>query len=206
MLWFCLAFWWRDSNVYLVFSAFTSRPTFLLASIRLSERAAITFPKTPVLHGGTSHFSFSCHVTGRGDFLSHCLVPEIPGRRRQAGRTHKASIFLVIVFRLLTHARREAGVRPPTELNLNPYWYRGGQWREVIFDGDLPNRYKRRWTCMTSALCWSQRNASAIRCVGTSVWMWVSVWGDGRWSWRVGNWVSVRGDGRWSWRVGNWVS
>jgi hypothetical protein len=36
MLWFCPAFWWRDINMYLVFSAFTSRPTSLLVSIRAS--------------------------------------------------------------------------------------------------------------------------------------------------------------------------
>jgi hypothetical protein len=29
------AFWSRDTNIYLVFSMFTSRPTFLLASIRV---------------------------------------------------------------------------------------------------------------------------------------------------------------------------
>jgi hypothetical protein len=36
MLWFCPAFWWWDINIYLVFSAFTSRPNSLLASIRVS--------------------------------------------------------------------------------------------------------------------------------------------------------------------------
>jgi hypothetical protein len=36
MLWFCPAFWWRYSNIYLVFSAFTSRPISSLASIRVS--------------------------------------------------------------------------------------------------------------------------------------------------------------------------
>jgi hypothetical protein len=35
MSWFCPAFWWRDSNMYSVFSAFTSRPTSLLASIKV---------------------------------------------------------------------------------------------------------------------------------------------------------------------------
>jgi hypothetical protein len=35
MSWFCHAFWWRDSNIYLVFSVFTSRPTYLLASIKV---------------------------------------------------------------------------------------------------------------------------------------------------------------------------
>jgi hypothetical protein len=30
---FCLAFWWRDSNIYLGFSPCTPRPTSLLASI-----------------------------------------------------------------------------------------------------------------------------------------------------------------------------
>jgi hypothetical protein len=34
--WFCPAFWWREGSIYLVFSAFTSRPTFLLASIKVS--------------------------------------------------------------------------------------------------------------------------------------------------------------------------
>jgi hypothetical protein len=33
---FCRAFWWRDSIIYLVFSAFTSRPSSLLASMRVS--------------------------------------------------------------------------------------------------------------------------------------------------------------------------
>jgi hypothetical protein len=35
MSWFCPAFCWRDSNIYLVFSAFTSRPTSLLESIKV---------------------------------------------------------------------------------------------------------------------------------------------------------------------------
>jgi hypothetical protein len=37
MFWFCPAFWWRGSNIYsyLAFSAFTSGPTSLLASIRV---------------------------------------------------------------------------------------------------------------------------------------------------------------------------
>jgi hypothetical protein len=30
----CPAFWWRDSNIYLVFSVFTSRPTSVRASIK----------------------------------------------------------------------------------------------------------------------------------------------------------------------------
>jgi hypothetical protein len=34
--WICPAFWWRDSNKYLVFSAFASRRIFLLASIKVS--------------------------------------------------------------------------------------------------------------------------------------------------------------------------
>jgi hypothetical protein len=29
MSWICLTSWWRDSNIYLVLSAFTSRPTYL---------------------------------------------------------------------------------------------------------------------------------------------------------------------------------
>jgi hypothetical protein len=33
VLWYCPALWWRDSTIYVVFSAFTSRPTSLLASI-----------------------------------------------------------------------------------------------------------------------------------------------------------------------------
>jgi hypothetical protein len=36
MFWFCPAFWWWDINIYLVFSAFTSRPISLLASIRVT--------------------------------------------------------------------------------------------------------------------------------------------------------------------------
>jgi hypothetical protein len=36
MLCLCLAFWSRHSNIHLVFSAFTSRPASLLASIRVS--------------------------------------------------------------------------------------------------------------------------------------------------------------------------
>jgi hypothetical protein len=31
-LWFCPEFWWWDINIYLFFSAFTSRPTSFLAS------------------------------------------------------------------------------------------------------------------------------------------------------------------------------
>jgi hypothetical protein len=33
ILWSCPAFWWRDSNIYLGFSAFTSRPISSSASI-----------------------------------------------------------------------------------------------------------------------------------------------------------------------------
>jgi hypothetical protein len=33
--WFWPVFWWQDSNQYLVFSVFTSRPTSLLASIKV---------------------------------------------------------------------------------------------------------------------------------------------------------------------------
>jgi hypothetical protein len=36
MSWFCPAFWWWDSNIYLVFSALISRPIPLLASIKVS--------------------------------------------------------------------------------------------------------------------------------------------------------------------------
>jgi hypothetical protein len=36
MSWFCPAFWWRDSNICLVFCAFISRTTSLLASIQVS--------------------------------------------------------------------------------------------------------------------------------------------------------------------------
>jgi hypothetical protein len=35
MSWFCPTFWWWDSKMYLVFSVFTSRPTYLLASIKV---------------------------------------------------------------------------------------------------------------------------------------------------------------------------
>jgi hypothetical protein len=35
MLWLCPTFWWGDSNIYLVFSLFTSRPTSLLASYKV---------------------------------------------------------------------------------------------------------------------------------------------------------------------------
>jgi hypothetical protein len=34
--WFWPAFWWRDRNIYFVFSAFTSGPTSLLASLTVS--------------------------------------------------------------------------------------------------------------------------------------------------------------------------
>jgi hypothetical protein len=34
--WFCPAFWWQDGNIYLVFSVFTSIPTSLQASIKVS--------------------------------------------------------------------------------------------------------------------------------------------------------------------------
>jgi hypothetical protein len=34
VLWFCPAFWWRETNTYLVFSVFTSIPSSLLAPIR----------------------------------------------------------------------------------------------------------------------------------------------------------------------------
>jgi hypothetical protein len=33
MSWFCPAFWWRGTNIYLIFSVFTYMPTSLLASI-----------------------------------------------------------------------------------------------------------------------------------------------------------------------------
>jgi hypothetical protein len=35
MSWFCPAFLWRESNIYLVFSVFSSRPTSLPASIKV---------------------------------------------------------------------------------------------------------------------------------------------------------------------------
>jgi len=35
-LWFCRAFWWQDTTLYLVFSLFTSTATFLLASNKIS--------------------------------------------------------------------------------------------------------------------------------------------------------------------------
>jgi hypothetical protein len=34
MLWACAAFWWRDMNIHLTFSAFTSRQISFLASNR----------------------------------------------------------------------------------------------------------------------------------------------------------------------------
>jgi hypothetical protein len=36
MSWVSAAFWFRDRNIHLVFSVFTSRPTSLLASVRVS--------------------------------------------------------------------------------------------------------------------------------------------------------------------------
>jgi hypothetical protein len=35
MSWLCPEFWWRGTNIYFVFSVFTSRPTSLLASIKV---------------------------------------------------------------------------------------------------------------------------------------------------------------------------
>jgi hypothetical protein len=35
-IWFCPIFWWRDTMIYLVFSVFSSRPTSLLVSNRIS--------------------------------------------------------------------------------------------------------------------------------------------------------------------------
>jgi uncharacterized membrane protein SirB2 len=36
MSWLCPAFWWWERNIYLVFSVFTSRLNFLLASVKVS--------------------------------------------------------------------------------------------------------------------------------------------------------------------------
>jgi hypothetical protein len=47
MLWFCPAFWWRDSNIHSVFSVFTSRPISFLASIKdtLCQNADLSYVK-----------------------------------------------------------------------------------------------------------------------------------------------------------------
>jgi hypothetical protein len=41
MSWFCPAFWWWESNIYLVFSVFTSRPISLLAPIKVCVEVII---------------------------------------------------------------------------------------------------------------------------------------------------------------------
>jgi hypothetical protein len=41
MSWFCPAFWWRDSNMYLVLSVFTSRPTSSPVSITENKYMAM---------------------------------------------------------------------------------------------------------------------------------------------------------------------
>jgi hypothetical protein len=41
MSWFCPAIWWRDSNMRLVFSVFTSRPSSLLALVKQPERKQV---------------------------------------------------------------------------------------------------------------------------------------------------------------------
>jgi hypothetical protein len=48
MSWLCPAFWSRDSNIYLEFSAFTSRPTTLLASVDVSVFFIISICYVPV--------------------------------------------------------------------------------------------------------------------------------------------------------------
>jgi hypothetical protein len=47
MSWFWPAFWWWDSNVYLVFYVFTSRPTYLLASIKVCVFFFMVFILSP---------------------------------------------------------------------------------------------------------------------------------------------------------------
>jgi hypothetical protein len=42
--WFCPAFWWQDSNVYLVFSALASRPTSSLALLACNWTALTCHP------------------------------------------------------------------------------------------------------------------------------------------------------------------
>jgi hypothetical protein len=51
--------------------------------------------------------------------------------------------FVLLRDSILTHARLDTGL--PTERHLNPYWCKGVEPREVIFDGDFIQvlQYKR---------------------------------------------------------------
>jgi hypothetical protein len=69
----------------------------------------------------------------------------------------------------LTHAQcPDTGAGLPTELNLNPYWCKGEELREVIFDGDFIQvlQYKRSTDpCAgtTTVFCRSTGDVKVIR-------------------------------------------
>jgi hypothetical protein len=92
MSWFCPAFWWRDSNLYLVFSVFTSRPTSLLAS---------TVQFTSVFYAGSR---VSCH-----NFLSLCLC--LSSLSRLHGPRLRSKIVVVLVDSLYAEATETAESR-----------------------------------------------------------------------------------------------
>jgi hypothetical protein len=69
MSWFCPAFWWRDSNIHLVFSVFTSRPTSLLASVSVS----VFFFMVSYYHQADSHHQY------RPAADVSCLISVPPG-------------------------------------------------------------------------------------------------------------------------------
>lgn len=68
-----------------------------------------------------------------------CTVYFLSKQGRQQTNLMSHFRFLMILFhletQLLTHARLGDGL--PTELNLNPYWCKGEELREAIFDGDF---------------------------------------------------------------------
>jgi hypothetical protein len=66
ILWFCPAFWWCNSNICIVFSVFTSRPSSLMASIKVITsfapwtRSMVTYRKTAA--GKYIVFCFQWHL------------------------------------------------------------------------------------------------------------------------------------------------
>jgi hypothetical protein len=81
MSWFFPVFWWRDSNRYLVFYAFTSKPTSLLTSDILS--CILSFKFRDYL--GSIHavkqsvnLSLCCALHRKGAWGSGCIDPYFP--------------------------------------------------------------------------------------------------------------------------------
>jgi hypothetical protein len=87
MLWFCPVFWWWNINIYLVFSAFTSRPTFLLASVRASVSFFMVFILSPT--------RFKYQHRQEADMSHSILIP--PGFLGPCKYQRKQNIYLYII-------------------------------------------------------------------------------------------------------------